>query len=350
LPCGTIEYKSRKISRNICFSFVTFSSKIATAFNILWNINMSKILTIFGATGNQGGSIASYVVADPVLSKEYSVRAVTRNTEQPAAKELAEKGIEVVKGDVDDVASVQAALKGAHTVFATTATVYQGNFKEREIRQGRAVADAAVAAGVKYLIWSTLSAPTIESKGKYTGVDSFDCKYDVEQYIRSLPIKSAFFAPASFMQNFSTNMAPHPMGDGTFALANVIRPESKLPLIDTEGDSGKYIGAILVEPEKYEGKIFSAATDFYSMEEIVQTMSRVSGKTVKYNQIPVEVFKGFLPPDMADCVTEMLLYIEEFGYYGSESKERVAWTVENARGKLTTLEEYLTKNLPAALA
>ncbi|OKL56558.1 hypothetical protein UA08_08087 [Talaromyces atroroseus] len=308
------QYEHATLSEVIFYASLILSRVIL---HILFTYQMSKILTVFGATGNQGGSIANYVIADPVLSKEYSVRAVTRNTEQLAAKALSAKGIEVVEGDLDDVASIQTALRDAHTVFATTATIYDGRTKEREVRQGRSVADAAVAAGVKYLIWSTLSAPTIESKGKYARVDSFDCKYEVEQYIRSLPIKSAFFAPASFMQNFSTNMAPHHMSDGTFAVANILRPESKLPLIDTENDTGKYVGAILAEPEKFKGQILSAATNFYSMEEIVQTMSRVSGKMVKYNQIPVEVFEGFLPPEAADCLIEMLLYIEEFGYYGN---------------------------------
>ncbi|KUL82271.1 hypothetical protein ZTR_10763 [Talaromyces verruculosus] len=337
---------------------------------------MSKVLTILGATGNQGSSVANYVVADPVLSKEYSVRAVTRDTQKPAAKALAAKGIEVVQGDLDDIDSIKAAFKGAHTVFAVTVTIYdeqlkarevrQGKaladaaveagvkyleqLKAREVRQGKALADAAVEAGVKYLIWSTLSSPTLESKGKYSKVESFDSKYEVEEYIRSLPIKSAFFAPSSFMQNYSGMMGPHPVGDGTFAISNIIRPDTKFPHIDIEGDTGKYIGAVLAEPDKFEGKVLSAATDFWSMEEAAQILTRLTGKTVKYNQIPVDVYKGFLPPHGAECIVEMMLYGEDTGYYGSGSKEKVAWTASVARGKLTTLEEFLAKNVPKSLA
>jgi uncharacterized protein YbjT (DUF2867 family) len=311
---------------------------------------MSKLLTILGATGNQGSSVANYVVADPVLSKEYSVRAVTRDTQKPAAKELAAKGIEVVQGDLDDIDSIKAAFKGSHTVFAVTVTIYDEQLKAREVRQGKALADAAVEAGVKYLIWSTLSSPTLESKGKYSKVESFDSKYEVEEYIRSLPIKSAFFAPSSFMQNFSGMMGPHPVGDGTFAISNIIRPDTKFPHIDIEGDTGKYIGAVLAEPDKFEGKVLSAATDFWSMEEAAQILTRLTGKTVKYNQIPVDVYKGFLPPHGAECIIEMMLYGEDTGYYGSDSKEKVAWTASVARGKLTTLEEFLARNVPKSLA
>ena len=144
------------------------------------------------------------------------------------------------------------------------------------------------------------------------------------------------------MQNFSTFMAPHPAGDGTYALANFVTPDTQLPLIDIF-ETGKYVGAILAEPAKYEGKVFSAATRLYSYHETVETMSKVSGKTVKYKQLPQKVWSGFLPPAMSDYMVDMFLWIQDYGYYGSQTKPSVDWTAEQARGKLTTLEEYLKK-------
>ena len=58
---------------------------------------MSKILTVWGATGNQGGSVIRAVLADPVLSKEFKIRGITRDVSKPAAQALAAKGVEVVK-------------------------------------------------------------------------------------------------------------------------------------------------------------------------------------------------------------------------------------------------------------
>lgn len=58
---------------------------------------MSKIFTVFGATGNQGGSVIRAVLADPVLSKEYKLRGVTRDVSKPAAQALTAKGVEMVK-------------------------------------------------------------------------------------------------------------------------------------------------------------------------------------------------------------------------------------------------------------
>lgn len=77
---------------------------------------MSKILAIFGATGNQGGSLVEYVLADPVLSKEYNIRAITRDASSPAAKTLQNRGIEVVAAKDYEVATLSEALKGTHTV------------------------------------------------------------------------------------------------------------------------------------------------------------------------------------------------------------------------------------------
>lgn len=58
---------------------------------------MSEIITVFGATGNQGGSVVDAILNDPALSSRFTIRAVTRDASKPAAKELASKtGVEVV--------------------------------------------------------------------------------------------------------------------------------------------------------------------------------------------------------------------------------------------------------------
>ncbi|RYO76312.1 hypothetical protein DL766_009963 [Monosporascus sp. MC13-8B] len=80
-----------------------------------------------------------------------------------------------------------------------------------------------------------------------------------------------------------------------------------MPLIDAVGDTGKFIGAILAEPDKYEGKTFCAATAFYCLEEIAAIMSKTPGRTVVYNQIPLEDFKRSFSFE-ADMFVEALGY------------------------------------------
>jgi uncharacterized protein YbjT (DUF2867 family) len=57
---------------------------------------MSEIITVFGATGNQGGSVIEAILSDPLLSSRFKIRAVTRDVSKPGAKQLAAKGVDMV--------------------------------------------------------------------------------------------------------------------------------------------------------------------------------------------------------------------------------------------------------------
>lgn len=306
---------------------------------------MSKVLVVFGLTGQQGGSVAKYVINDPELSKIYKVRGVTRDSSKPSAQAFQQKGVELVNADMQDKDSIKRALNGADTVFALTSATYEP-FSKQERTQGKCLVDAAVEENVKYFIWSTLPNVGKISDGKLLKVLHFDEKAEVEEYLRSKPIKSAFFAPAMFMQNFTTGSSPKSLGDGTYGIFNFINPDKKVPLLDIVGDSGKFVGAILADPERYEGKVISAAENLYSMSEVAQILSKSSGKTVKYNQIPKDVFRGFLPAPAADDLVEMFEHMNDYGYFGPQMQDLVEWGSKQARGQVTTLEEFFTENPP----
>lgn len=302
---------------------------------------MSKILAVFGATGQQGGSVVRYVLNDPELSQKYKIRAITRDANSEKAKQLKEK-VEVVQGDVLNRASLEIALAGAHTVFAMTTPSFGPDGVEVEYNSGKTIADVTVEKGAEYIIFSTLPSVTEISGGKYTNVTPFDAKAKAEQHIRRLPIKSAFYSPGYFMENLQSQpfLAPRRAPDGTWVLARHTSPKTLSPYLDAVGDTGKFVGAILAEPDKYEGKTFCAAAALYSWEELAAIMSEATGKTVVYRQIPLAEFKESLP-FMADLFVDGFSYQEEFGYFGPDSNELVAWAAENARGTLSTLQEYL---------
>ncbi|KAG0049978.1 hypothetical protein BGZ83_005216 [Gryganskiella cystojenkinii] len=301
------------------------------------------ILVVFGATGNQGGSVVNTFLDDPELASKYHVRAVTRDITKPAAKALEAKGAEVVQGDAEDPESLPRVLHGAHTAFIATMSIYDEHLKERETRQGRIIIDATVAAGVQQIVFSTFS-PASEISGYKYAVTAFDSKYELEQYIRSLPIKSSFFAPGSFMQNLHGWLTPKLVSDGTFAIKAPYHPTTVLPLIDANADTGKWVAAAVEDPDRYEGKVFSAATRLYTLNEIVETVSKVTGKTVKFQEISIEEYKNSLPLAARGPLSAMNEYIVEFGNFGPEMKSLLDWSSKQARGQLTTLEEYLINN------
>jgi uncharacterized protein YbjT (DUF2867 family) len=306
---------------------------------------MSKsLLAVFGATGNQGNSTAHFVLDDPELAQRYSVRAVSRNVDNPKMQRLKSKGAELVQADLDDPSSLPSALKGVEYLFFMTATQYQGNSREIETQQAKAICEAALNEGVKYIIFSSMSHPYKISNGKLKNVEHFDDKAEIEEYIRSLPVKSAFFAPGSFMQNLTSHLKPRPSpaGDGTYVMASIVNPDTKLPLIDVT-DTGKWTGAILAEPDKYEGKFFAAAEGLYTLPEACAIMSKVLGKTVTFKQLPDEIFRSFLVEGMREQLYEMWVLNREYGYYGPDMEELVAWAKKQAKGELTTLEQWLRR-------
>lgn len=123
------------------------------------------------------------------------------------------------------------------------------------------------------------------------------------------------------MQNFQSIsfLTPRQAPDGTWVMARHTSPKARLPMIDAVGDTGKFIGAILAEPDKYEGKTFCAATALYSLEDIAAIMSKATGKTVVYKQIPPEDFRKRLSFGH-DIFVESFSYPEEFGYFDPGSR------------------------------
>ncbi|KAK4233495.1 hypothetical protein C8A03DRAFT_38785 [Achaetomium macrosporum] len=311
---------------------------------------MSQLLVIFGATGQQGGSLAEFVLSDPALSARYKIRGIARDTSNPAAEALRAKGAEIVSADLDDPASLKTALAGADTVFITTRTIYDEQVKEREVRQGRNAADAAVAVGAKYIIYSTEVHCEVITKGKYR-VAAYDSRGEVEAYIRTLPVKSAFYAPGSFMQNLVTSMAPRPVGEdqpGVYAIINIVPGDAPFPWIDVAADTGKCIGTILADPDKFNGKTLYAASEFRTYDEVAAKLSALTGKTVKYVATPEEKFRAYLPPHAQEPVVNMFKFCAEYGYYGPEGERLVKETTAQIPYRLTTLEEYIKANIKLA--
>ncbi|OLN84354.1 NmrA-like family domain-containing protein 1-like protein 5 [Colletotrichum chlorophyti] len=293
-----------------------------------------KIITVFGATGLQGGSVVDIFLKDAKLKSEWAVRGVTRDVTKDSAKALEAKGVEVVSADLGDKESLAAAVKGAYAVFAVT-NYWDKLDKDLEYQQGVNIVDAAL----------------VLSNGVLPDVYHFDSKAKVEEYIRKTSLPSTFFLPGMYMSNFpGSSFRPTPP-DNAWSLNLPIPETSPIPFFDPGPDTGKFVKAIVLNREKLLGKRVLASVGYTTVGDAVEVFKKVfpeAGKTARYNQISHDQFRGALgatglPPFAVEELLQNFRLLDEFGYYGGAELEESIALVEEP---LTTWEEHV-KNAKA---
>ena len=315
------------------------------------NMSPSKLITIFGATGNQGGSVVKSILAHPTLSKEYRVRAITRDPSKPNAQALAAKGVEPVKADMEDAASVKHALEGSHAVFAVT-NYWEKASKELEIQQGKTIADAAKAVGVKHLVWSALPNVTKMTKGALAHIEHFDSKAEVAEYIERMKgdMVATYFMPGFYMSNIKSSIRPGQDGVPTWTQP-FDATQTQVPLFDTATDTGTFVAGILSQdPESVNGLYVPAVSQWLTPNEIVETVTKVAETEVKFQSVPEKVWQSLLPmPEkIAEELTENMVLVRDYSYYGKGSEKEQAKANEKvlAGAKTVSWEEFVTANGP----
>lgn len=133
-------------------------------------------------------------------------------------------------------------------------------------------------------------------------------------------------------------------GHGRYAFHINLSPDTPIPLFDAASDTGKFVNAILLHPDKLVGKTMIGATAFYTPTEIAEAFSELSGRKVSYVQLPDETFKSFLPPPMAEDLTEMMILIREYGYYGKDGAKQLEWSSQFLDEKPKTIDEIFKRN------
>ncbi len=277
---------------------------------------MSKpIIAVTGATGAQGGGLVRAILADP--DAPFAVRAITRKPDSDKARALAAAGVEVVRGDSDDVASLSEAFAGAHGAFCLT------NFWEhfsgpRETAQGKALAQAAKNAGVKHAVWSTfedtrLKFPLDDTRmptlhGVYK-VPHFDAKADADATFRELGVPTTFLVTSFYWDNFvAFGMGPKRGPDGKLAIVMPMG-NAKLPGI-VGGDIGGCAYGVFKRPELI-GKTVGVAGEHLTGAEMAAAMSRALGEDIGYTAVPPAVYRSFGFPG-ADDIGNMFQFKHDY--------------------------------------
>lgn len=252
-------------------------------------------ILVTGATGTQGGAVAR-----ELLERGHAVRALTRAPGQSAARELAGAGAEVVEGDFDHPASLRPALEGTYGVFSVQ------NFWEtgydREVRQGKTVANAAADVGLEHLVYSSVGGAHLD-----TGIPHFDSKFEVEEHLRSLDLPTTVLRPSFFMQNWETPDLRNGVLEG--AIHQPLSPGTPLQQV-AAGDIGVFAARAFENPGDWVGRAVDLSGDELTMPEAAEVFSRVLGREVEYVQVPWEDFEEMAGEEYA----VMYRWFEEEGY------------------------------------
>ncbi|KAK4104398.1 NmrA-domain-containing protein [Parathielavia hyrcaniae] len=274
----------------------------------------------FSDVSRLGGSVIRAVLADSELSNKFQIRAVTRDVSSSLAQALSKQGVKVVTADMSSPASLSKVLEGTHTLFLVTLPDFvTGAAPGTEFEHGKNVADAAKAAGVQHLVFSSLINVTEASNGRLPHVAHFDRKAEVEKYIRSLGTPATFIQPGYYMTNFTNLQLLRKGEDGSYTLAGPTSPtKAQMPLFP-DSDTGKYFVAVAKNRSKVLGQQIRAAADYYTPTRVMQEFREVTGKEGQYVQLDQEVYKSFLPPPISQEILENELLCEEPDFFAGGS-------------------------------
>ncbi|KAI9659035.1 MAG: hypothetical protein M1821_001995 [Bathelium mastoideum] len=317
-------------------------------------MSSQKLLTIFGSTGNQGGSVIDVILADPQLKQNYRLRGISRNASSTSAQSLAQKGVEMISANVNDLESLRAAVRGSYGVFGVT------NFwdkdvmsKKIEVQQGKNIFEACKAESVAHFVFSAL--PNVEklSNGILKRVEHFDGKAAVAEYAEANkgPMITSYFMPAMYLKSYKDQVRViegQPSMIMPFTLSDSASTSVTWPVIDPRGDGGKYIVGLFEGGKDADGISVNAVSAWTSPKKLLAIISREAGQEVSFKAVSPSDLLSSLPEDIAHELTETMLLVGNYNYYGKGEEKNQnrndKWLVKGT--KTLDLDQVVRRNGP----
>ncbi|GAB3000817.1 NmrA/HSCARG family protein [Streptomyces pseudoechinosporeus] len=305
-----------------------------------------KVIAVAGATGAQGGGAARAILADP--ESGFTVRALTRNPDSPAARELAALGAEVVRADFDDEPTVHKALQGAYGAFFVT-DFWAHMSAAKEMAEIGALARAAEAAGLRHVVWSTLEdtrellpledgrMPVLQEK---YNVPHFDAKGEGNKLFTEAGVPTTFLNATFYFQGFLSYFVPKRGEDGVLTLTLPLEDGKLLAGVDVT-DIGRTAFAILKGGAPFIGQTVSLAGDHLTGAQYAEKLGATLGEPVRFQSVPYDVFRTLDIP-AADELGNMFQYYGDFDqeFTGARDLNRL----REINPALKSFDDWLAEN------
>lgn len=224
---------------------------------------------ITGATGDTGG----YTVRQ-LLEKNHAVRALAHRPDQ-RSEQLQQAGAEVVFGDLLDFDSVRAALCGVRRAY------FCYPISPGIVQAAAQFAQAAKEAGVEVIVNISQISARGDAKSEAARQHWLSERVFDWSGVPTVHLRPTFFA------------------EWLLYLAPMIRQGKILAPFTTTGrhapvaaeDQARVIVAILQNPTSHVGKTYPLFGPVeFTPSEIAAIISRVIGKEVTYQQVPIEKY------------------------------------------------------------
>jgi uncharacterized protein YbjT (DUF2867 family) len=247
-------------------------------------VSTDRVIAVCGATGRQGGAVARSLV-----DRGWTVRALTRHPDRPAATALSTFGAAVVEADMDDPESLRRAFEGAYGVYSVQNGLVNGF--ETEVIQGRNVADAAAEMEVQHVVYG--SAGTGE---RGTGIAAWESKLDVEHHMSALGLPVTSLRPEAFME-LMTDKGYYP-AVGTWRIwPRLTGDDVGIPWLAVE-DVGVVAAQMFADPDTFVGRSITLVADVQTLAECREAYTEVMGRPPSTFPLPVWLFDRFTRGDV----------------------------------------------------
>ncbi|KAJ5397887.1 hypothetical protein N7509_006000 [Penicillium cosmopolitanum] len=288
-------------------------------------MSAKKTITIVGATGTQGASVARTFLELP----NWHVRCLTRQPNSEKAMDLEKRGAELVKGDLEDEASLQRAFDNVHAIFLNTdfwipfrKAIALGQYPltasqeayEIEVMHGKNAAKvAATIPTLERFIYSALGPMSKASNGKYPYSYHWETKAKIVEYIEDQQPELARKTSYVYIGAYITNAFLYPKFDPESESWVSILPtgkETRFPIINVPRSTGLFVRA-LVEDEEPRTRLL-AYDDYLSVGEVGAIWTKTLGNEVKLIQMTMEAMS-----EKTGVPLEILMgaaYLGEYSY------------------------------------
>jgi uncharacterized protein YbjT (DUF2867 family) len=236
--------------------------------------NPDSPILVTGATGKQGGATARRLLAGG-----WPVRALVRDLTVPAAAALAAAGAQLMRGDFDDPASLPPALDGAAALFGIPPVAFgpAGPETDLEVARGRALIDAAAAAGIEQIVFSTVASASTALRGSAG-------KALIEQYLHDHIALPTVLRPVRFMTNYLGVGAIGIDGISNGVNRHLFPPHEPMQIISLE-DIAEFAALAFAEPSRFAGRTLELAGDEPTPVKAAAAITEATGIPIRYEQL-----------------------------------------------------------------